>query len=204
MGRLRDFRVKKGVSQQVVADYLGITRQAYSNYENENRTPDNETLLKLASYFDISVGRLIGAEKQDGYSKKFRENLFSLIENLPQSNDEKVFSDYMDVKGFCDETYPLTLAEAYEMATRYGETIDNLVRGYTQKDDDNTKSPDADKSTPRDRQEQQIMGLVGQMNTVQKEFLLALLHTVVVRSQDTPAFDLASTGETILKSEHLG
>lgn len=204
MGKLRDFRVKKGVSQQVVADYLGITRQAYSNYENENRTPDNETLLKLASYFDISVGRLIGVEKQDSYSKRFRENLFSLVENLPQSNDEKASGDYIAVKDFCDETYPLTLAEAYEMASRYGETIDDLVSGYTPKDDDDTKSPDVDKSTPRDRQEQQIMGLVGQMNTVQKEFLLALLHTVVARSQGTPAFDLASTGETILKSEHLG
>lgn len=52
-------RRRKRVSQQNVADYLEITRQAYSNYENGNRTPDNEMLLKLAEYFDVSVDYLL-------------------------------------------------------------------------------------------------------------------------------------------------
>lgn len=62
MLRLKDLRLEKGVSQQIVADYLEITRQAYSNYENGNRAPDNETLLKLAEYFDVTVGYLLGVE----------------------------------------------------------------------------------------------------------------------------------------------
>lgn len=61
---LKELRTKMGVSQQVVADYLEITRQAYSNYETGNRTPDNETLLKLAEYFKVSVDFLLrGKEK---------------------------------------------------------------------------------------------------------------------------------------------
>ena len=35
MTNLKSLREKKGVSQQAVADYLEITRQAYSNYEND-------------------------------------------------------------------------------------------------------------------------------------------------------------------------
>lgn len=56
---LKQIRLDKGVSQQAVADYLGITRQAYSNYENENREPDKETLLKLAEYFETTVDILL-------------------------------------------------------------------------------------------------------------------------------------------------
>lgn len=42
-------------TQQEVADYLGISRQAYSNYEAGKREPDFETLLKLGEYFGCSV-----------------------------------------------------------------------------------------------------------------------------------------------------
>ena len=34
METLKEFREKKGVKKQAVADHLGVTRQTYSNYEN--------------------------------------------------------------------------------------------------------------------------------------------------------------------------
>ena len=49
-------------TQQEVADYLGISRQAYSNYEAGKREPDFETLLKLGEYFDCSVDYLLGTK----------------------------------------------------------------------------------------------------------------------------------------------
>lgn len=65
MKYLRNFRLAKGVSQQTVADYLEITRQAYSNYESGNREPDFETLLKLGEFFNVSVDVLLrGPEPQ--------------------------------------------------------------------------------------------------------------------------------------------
>lgn len=64
MEYLRRLRTEKGISQQTVADYLGITRQAYSNYENGNRAPDTENLLKLAEFFGVSVDNILrGPEK---------------------------------------------------------------------------------------------------------------------------------------------
>lgn len=60
---LKTIREKKHVSQQNVADYLGITRQAYSHYEVGRRKPDYETLLKLAEYYDVSVLDLLETGK---------------------------------------------------------------------------------------------------------------------------------------------
>ena len=34
MKSLKEIRVERGVKQKAVADYLGITRQTYSRYEN--------------------------------------------------------------------------------------------------------------------------------------------------------------------------
>lgn len=70
MEYLKTLRTQKGVSQQTVADYLEITRQAYSNYENGNREPDYETLLKLAEYFGTSVDVLLRGEPQDASLNK--------------------------------------------------------------------------------------------------------------------------------------
>lgn len=59
MNNLKNLRIGKGVSQQAVAEYLGMSRQAYSNYENGNREPDFETMLKIGEYFSCSVDYIL-------------------------------------------------------------------------------------------------------------------------------------------------
>lgn len=101
MNILKILRAQKGVSQQVVADYLEITRQAYSNYENGNRDPDNETLLKLAEYFEVSVDCILrGEEKaptQEGERKVTDEDIkFALFGGAGDITDAM----YDEVKNF--------------------------------------------------------------------------------------------------------
>lgn len=57
--KIRDLRKRKGVSQAAIAEYLGITKQAYSLYETGKREPDFETLLQLAKYFDTDADSLL-------------------------------------------------------------------------------------------------------------------------------------------------
>ena len=64
MTNLKSLREQKGVSQQTVADYLEITRQAYSNYETGKREADYETLLKLGEFFGVPIDYLLGKEKK--------------------------------------------------------------------------------------------------------------------------------------------
>ena len=57
--KIRELRKQKGVSQAVVAEYLGITKQAYSLYETGKREPDFDSLLKLAEYFGTDTDSLL-------------------------------------------------------------------------------------------------------------------------------------------------
>ena len=61
---LRNIRIRSGFSQQDVANYLGITRQAYSHYEVGRRKPDYEVLLKLSEFFGVSVADIIGSSME--------------------------------------------------------------------------------------------------------------------------------------------
>lgn len=58
--KLEKLRVAKRLTQQQMADLLGITRQGYGNYESGKRQPDIDTLKKLASFFDVSADYLFG------------------------------------------------------------------------------------------------------------------------------------------------
>ena len=60
MNRLKLLREEKKLNQNEVGKYLGITGQAYGLYENEKRTINNETLIKLADYFEVSTDYLLG------------------------------------------------------------------------------------------------------------------------------------------------
>ena len=58
--RLKELRDKKRVSQGDLAKATGLTRQAISNYENNERNPNEKIWQQLADYFEVSVPYLKG------------------------------------------------------------------------------------------------------------------------------------------------
>lgn len=53
--QLKTLRKSQRMTQQAVADRVGITRATLSNYEIDRRTPDLKTLRKLAECFGVSL-----------------------------------------------------------------------------------------------------------------------------------------------------
>lgn len=58
--RVRKLRGEKGVSQQKVADAIGITKAGYQFYEYGEQLPSFATLPRLAKFFDVSADYLLG------------------------------------------------------------------------------------------------------------------------------------------------
>ncbi len=56
---IKKLRLEKGLSQKDVAKYLGVTQQAYANYERGARQADYSTLEKLAVFFNVSIDYLL-------------------------------------------------------------------------------------------------------------------------------------------------
>lgn len=57
--RLKQLRTQKGVSQQVIADYLGVNRSTYTNYEMGTSTMTYITILMLAKYYSVDFNTLL-------------------------------------------------------------------------------------------------------------------------------------------------
>lgn len=60
--KLKEARLKKGLSQNTVAEKLNISRQAISRWETGKGMPDINTLPLLGELYDISIDELLGCE----------------------------------------------------------------------------------------------------------------------------------------------
>lgn len=58
--RLRLLREERQMSQLELSKSLGIGNVTLSQYENGARKPDNDTLVKISNYFDVSTDYLLG------------------------------------------------------------------------------------------------------------------------------------------------
>ncbi|MCR8978731.1 helix-turn-helix domain-containing protein [Brevibacillus laterosporus] len=56
---IKELRTKNKYSHQQIADKIGITRQAYSNYE-KGRVPDTPIVQKIADIYGVSIDYLLG------------------------------------------------------------------------------------------------------------------------------------------------
>ena len=60
--RIRKLRVEKGISQENVADELGITHSAYAKIERGETDPNLSRLFDLARIFNVPITDLFVAE----------------------------------------------------------------------------------------------------------------------------------------------
>ena len=58
--RLRELREERGLTQKALAGMLNMNSVTYLHYEKKQREPSLETLMTLASFFEVSVDYLIG------------------------------------------------------------------------------------------------------------------------------------------------
>lgn len=59
MKNLKKLRKEKNLSQQKLADILHVSQQSIYKYENDITSPDIETLILMADFFNTSIDYLV-------------------------------------------------------------------------------------------------------------------------------------------------
>ena len=57
--RILELRRQKGISQEELADQLGVSRQAVSKWESEQSTPDIDKIILMSEYFGTTTDYLL-------------------------------------------------------------------------------------------------------------------------------------------------
>lgn len=58
--RLKQLRAEKGLTQQQVANSIGITKSALANYEVGLREPSIEVIKAICRFYEVTSDYLIG------------------------------------------------------------------------------------------------------------------------------------------------
>lgn len=82
--RIQSLRKHKGISQEELADKIGVSRQAVSKWESEQSSPDIEKVILMSDYFDVTTDYLLkGIEPAvDVSEKKIDARLFSIVSSM--------------------------------------------------------------------------------------------------------------------------
>lgn len=78
--RIQTLRKSKGISQEELADKIGVSRQAVSKWESEQSTPDIEKIILLSEFFGVTTDFLLkGIEPVEEEAKsKLDARIFTL------------------------------------------------------------------------------------------------------------------------------
>lgn len=91
--KLKFYREQNGYSQQDVADYLNISRQSISKWENDKSYPDIENLKRLSEFYKVSIDELL-QENEDLKNKievsKTKKKLRNVEKLIDKNEDEGV------------------------------------------------------------------------------------------------------------------
>ena len=86
--RIKEERLKRGLSQQQLGDLLDVTKVSVCGYENGTRTPTMETFMKLIEVLDMSPDYLLGrdinviCEEEEKYVKKIAKVDLQIINEI--------------------------------------------------------------------------------------------------------------------------
>lgn len=74
--KLKTIRKQAGMSQEKLAEKLGVSRQAVTKWETDMGIPDIENIIAISTLFGISIDELLGNEKTE---KKQADYLYESI-----------------------------------------------------------------------------------------------------------------------------
>lgn len=85
--QIRTLREARHLTQVELARGLAVTKQAVSNWENNNILPSVETISAIADYFGVTVDHVLGRDAHryivaDGLTDEQLQLISSLVQQL--------------------------------------------------------------------------------------------------------------------------
>jgi transcriptional regulator with XRE-family HTH domain len=131
-GKIKEARLTKNMTQMQLADEMGVSYQAVSNWERGNSMPDISKLGELSKVLDISIDTLLGISQKTDVVKKIMngeegelhltmselqevipivspQKTIDILGDILMQTDSLKLSDIVGVAPFVEESYLASL-----------------------------------------------------------------------------------------------
>lgn len=138
--KIRELRIKNGLSQEELSERLGVSRQTVSKWEAGNTFPEIEKLIALSDFYQVSIDYLL---KDKQVNTNFPDNLEkTVIQFLGSANKMADISrqlvDIME-DGIIDAGEKLQMENIIHTMDKISENIEKIKKAidYTCSNCDN-------------------------------------------------------------------
>ena len=84
---LKELRNEKNLTQEQLAEKLGVSRRTVSRWETGSNMPDLDLLIEMAGYYEVDLRELLdGERKNEKMNKELKETVLKVAD---YSNEEK-------------------------------------------------------------------------------------------------------------------
>ncbi len=84
---LKELRSEKSLTQEQLAENLGVSRRTVSRWETGSNLPDLDILIEMADYYNVDLRELLdGERKSEKMNKELEETVLKVAD---YSNEEK-------------------------------------------------------------------------------------------------------------------
>lgn len=89
---LKELRKEKGITQEQLAEILGVAGRTVSRWETASNMPDLSILLQLAEFYKVDVGELLDGRRKEKTSYNESKELLAKISDYSETKEKK-FAD---------------------------------------------------------------------------------------------------------------
>lgn len=113
--RLKESRIKSGLTQEQLAEKLGIAKSTLSGYESGNREPTVATIAKIMDILNIDANYL------------YQDEANSLTELVVSLDEKSLLKKYRALDDHGKEMVDFTLKKEYERSKALAEQAHNNI-----------------------------------------------------------------------------
>ena len=129
---LRELRKEKNLTQEQLAEILGVSGRTVSRWETGSNMPDLAIMIELADYYDIDIKELLNGERKSEMDKELKETLKTVADYTDIQKQEAVKASsygFIIVFMVCAAAILVQLVTYADMRLVIGETAAILAGG---------------------------------------------------------------------------
>ena len=88
---LKELRKEKQLTQEQLAEILGVTNRSISRWENGINMPDFDLVIEIANYYDVSIEEILDGERKKEMVDRETEEMLLKVADY-ENSEKKRFS----------------------------------------------------------------------------------------------------------------
>ena len=94
---LKDLRKEKGITQEQLAEELGVSGRTISRWETGKNMPDISLLVEIAEFFDVSIPEIIKGERKSENMKEETKEVVETMSDYAKAEKEQLIKSFRNM-----------------------------------------------------------------------------------------------------------